>query len=215
MTDAPTGEPRQFHPSWPAFHRRLLTRMVWLAPLLVLALLIAAWPSLGLALIGLGAVLLLGGIALAVYFARARVTIADGELRVRGALRTRRWPVHAIGTLVLLPLPGTRRPTLFGVAPTLERMFRLSAEVWEQDDLEAIAEGIGAPTVHAPAGLAVVDITERYPGTVGWTTTHPWVVVLLVTVGMVLVMLAVAVISALVLMATGQLPMPVPSPTGT
>ena len=123
--------------------------------------------------------------------------------------------MHAIGTLVLLPLPGTRRPTLFGVSPALERMFQLSAEVWEHDDLEAIAEGIGAPIVHAPAGLEVVDITERYPGTVGWTTTHPWAVVLLVTVGMVLVMLAVAVISALVLMATGQLPMPVPSPTAT
>jgi hypothetical protein len=62
--------------------------------------------------------------------------------------------------------------------------------------------------VHAPAGLALVDITERYPGTVGWTTRHPWLVVVLITAATMVVMLAVAVISALVLMATGQLPMP-------
>lgn len=213
MTDVPTGEPRQFHPSWPAFHRRLLARMVWLAPLLVLALLIAAWPSLGLALIGLGGALMLGGVALAVYFRRTRVTVADGELRIRGPLRTRRWPVHAISTLVFLPLPGTRRATLYGVSPVLERMFVLSAEVWDDEELEAIAEAIGAPIVRAPAGLAVVDITERYPGTIGWTTTHPWAVVLLITGGTVIVMLIVAVISAFVLVATGEIPMPGPTPT--
>jgi hypothetical protein len=187
---------------------------VWLAPLLVLALIIAAWPSLGLALIGIGGTLLLAGVALAVYFSRTRVTIADGELRIRGALRTRRWPVHAVGTLVFLPLPGTRRSTLYGVSPVLERMFSLSVEAWNDDDLEGIAEAIGAPVVHAPAGLAVVDITERYPGTVGWTTTHPWLVILLITGGTVIVMLIVAVISALVLMTTGEIPMPTPSPTG-
>ena len=38
MSGTSSGEPRQFHPSWPAFHRRLLARLVWLAPLLVLAL---------------------------------------------------------------------------------------------------------------------------------------------------------------------------------
>lgn len=215
MSDATSGEPRQFHPSWPAFHRRMLARLVWLAPLLVLALIIAAWPSLGLAFIGIGGGLLLAGLGLAVYFARTRVTIAEGELRIRGPLRTRRWPVHAIATLVLLPLPGTRRPTLYGVSPVLERMFSLSAEVWEHDDLEAIAEAIGAPLVHAPAGLAIADITERYPGTVGWTARHPWLVVLLITGGTMLVMLAVAVLSTIVFMATGQLPMPVPSPTGS
>jgi hypothetical protein len=208
VSDAATGEPRQFHPSWPAFHRRMLARLVWLAPLLVLTLVIAAWPSFGLALIGVGGALLLVGVGLGLYFSRTRVTVADGELRIRGPLRTRRWPVHAIATLVLLPLPGTRRPTLYGVSPVLERMFSLSAEVWDDDDLEAIAEAIGAPLVHAPAGLALVDITERYPGTVGWTTRHPWLVVVLITAATMVVMLAVAVISALVLMATGQLPMP-------
>jgi hypothetical protein len=208
VSDAATGEPRQFHPSWPAFHRRMLARLVWLAPLLVLTLVIAAWPSFGLALIGVGSALLLVGVGLGLYFSRTRVTVADGELRIRGPLRTRRWPVHAIATLVLLPLPGTRRPTLYGVSPVLERMFSLSAEVWDDDDLEAIAEAIGAPLVHAPAGLALVDITERYPGTVGWTTRHPWLVVVLITAATMVVMLAVAVISALVLMATGQLPMP-------
>src|SRR5690606_20814818 len=138
------------------FHRRLLARMVWLAPLLVLALLIAAWPSLGLALVGLGGALVLGGVALAVYFSRTRVTVVDGELRIRGPLRTRRWPVHAISTLVFLPLPGTRRATLYGVSPVLERMFVLSAEVWDDDTHVAIAEPFGAPSVRYPAGLAVV-----------------------------------------------------------
>lgn len=212
MNETSPGEPRQFHPSWPAYHRRLLARLVWLAPLLVLALLIAAWPSFGLALIGIGGVLLLGGASLGVYFARTRVTVADGELRIRGPLRTRRWPVHAVGTLVLLPLPGTRRPTLYGVSPVLERMFSLSAEVWSEDELENIAEAIGAPIVRAPAGLAVVDMSERYPGTIGWTVRHPWLVIVLITVGAVLAMLVVAIISAFVLVATGQVPMPGPTP---
>jgi hypothetical protein len=214
VSDTPSGEPRQFHPSWPAYHRRLLARLLWLAPLLVLALIIATLPSLGLALIGVGGALLLTGVGLAVYFARARVTVADGELRIRGPLRTRRWPVHTIGTLVFLPLPGTRRPTLYGVSPVLQRMFSLSAEVWSADELDAIAEAIGAPVVRAPAGLATVDITERYPGTIGWTTTHPWAVVLLLAGGTVIVMLIVAVVSAFVLVATGEIPVPTPTPTG-
>jgi hypothetical protein len=92
-------------------------------------------------------------------------------------------------------------------------MFVLSAEVWDDEELEAIAEAIGAPIVRAPAGLAVVDITERYPGTIGWTTTHPWAVVLLITGGTVIVMLIVAVISAFVLVATGEIPMPGPTPS--
>jgi hypothetical protein len=121
--------------------------------------------------------------------------------------------VHTIGTLVFLPLPGTRRPTLYGVSPVLQRMFSLSAEVWSADELDTIAEAIGAPVVRAPAGLATVDITERYPGTIGWTTTHPWAVVLLITGGTVMIMLIVAVISAFVLVATGEIPMPGPTPT--
>jgi hypothetical protein len=215
VSDTPPGDARQFHPSWPAFHRRLLARLVWLAPLLVLALLIAAWPSLGLALIGMGGVLVLTGVGLAVYFSRTRVTVADGELRIRGPLRTRRWPVNAVGTLVFLPLPGTRRASLYGVSPVLERMFALSSDAWEDDELEGIADAIGAPVVRAPAGLAVVDITERYPGTVGGATTHPWAVVLLITGATVILMLTVAVISAIVLVATGEIPLPAPSPTGS
>lgn len=217
MTEAVTEaeQPRHFHPSWPAYHRRLLLRFVWLGPLLVLALLIASWPSIGLAVIGIGGGLLVAGIGLAVYFARARVTVTDGELRIRGALRTRHWRAGSIGTLVLLPLPGTRRPSLYGVSPVLERMFSLSAELWEADDLEAIAEAIGAPVVHAPAGLPITDIAARYPGTVGWTATRPWLMLLLIMGGTVLALFVIAVIATAVLVATGQVPMPVPTPSPT
>lgn len=203
--------PRHFQPSWPAFHRRLLGRMLWLGPLLVLALLIAAWPSFGFALVGLGTTLLLGGIALAVYFARMRVSVEHGELRIRGPLRTRRWPVHAVATLVFLPLPGARRASLYGVSPALERMFTLSAEVWEDEQLEGVSEAIGAPVVRAPAGLTVADITERYPGTIGWATRRPWLLMALVTGGLMLLMLVLAVITTIVLVATGQVPLPVPT----
>ncbi|MCS0500425.1 hypothetical protein [Protaetiibacter mangrovi] len=211
MTDAAPAEPRTFHPSWPAFHRRMLMRFLWLAPLLVFALVIAAWPSIGLALVVLGTGILLAGLGLLVYFARSRVTVESGELRIRGPLRTRRWPLHAVATLVFVPLPGARRATLYGVSPALERMFSLSAELWDEADLEALAGAIGASVVRAPAGLAPLELQERYPGTVGWTTTHPWLVVLLLTGGAMIVMIAVAVVVAAVLIATGQVPMPSPS----
>ena len=213
MTEDAPAEPRVFHPSWRRFHRRLLVRMVWLAPLLALALVVAAWPSLGAGLIAIGGALLIAGVGFAVYFSRARVTIADGELRIRGPVRTRRWPLHAIATLVLLPLPGTRHPTLYGVSPVLERMFSLSPETWEPDELEAIAEAAGAPVVHAPAGLAIVDIGERYPGTIGWTTTHPWAFMALITAAAVVGMLAVTVLTTLLLLATGELQLPTPGAT--
>ncbi len=208
MTDATASERREFRPSWPAFHRRMLVRLIWFAPLLLLTLLIATWPSAGAAFVVLGAALVLTGVGLALYFGRTRVTIEAGELRIRGPLRTRRWPAHAIGTLVLLPLPGTRDATLYGVSPVLERMFSLSAQTWEQASLTEIAEALGAPVVRAPAGLAVPDLKERYPGTIGWTTTHPWALVLLVVGGTVLVAFIVSVVIAAVLIATGQVPMP-------
>ncbi|AYF98580.1 hypothetical protein [Protaetiibacter intestinalis] len=208
MTDAAPGEPRTFHPSWPAFHRRMLVRLLWLAPLLLVAVMVAAWPSFGLALVVLGAGILLTGLGLAVYFARAQASVADGELRIRGVLHTRRWSVHSIGALVFVPLPGTRRPTLYGVSPVRERMFALSAELWEDAELEQLATAIGAPIVRAPAGLTAIDLTERYPGTIGWTTRHPWLVVALLTGGTVVLMLTVAVISTIVLIATGQVTLP-------
>ncbi|HLU63853.1 MAG TPA: hypothetical protein VKY66_04920 [Protaetiibacter sp.] len=221
MSEAPHGaEPspadaRHFRPSWPAFHKRMLARMLWLGPLLVLALLIAAWPSFGFALIGLGATMLLGGTGLAVYFARTRVTVAHGELRIRGPLRTRRWPLHAVGTLVFVPLPGAPHAGLYGVSPGIERMFALSAEAWEHAELEAIAEAIGAPVVRAPTGLTVAEITERYPATIGWAIRRPWLLMLTVAGALMLLMIVLAVISAAVLVATGQVPMPVPTPAPT
>jgi hypothetical protein len=208
MTDAAPGEPRVFRPSWPAFHRRMLVRLVWLAPLLVLTLIVAAWPRVGLALIALGTGLLLAGIGLAVYFARSRVVVEAGEVRIRGPLRTRRWAAHSVATLVFVPLPGRRQATLYGVSPVLERMFALSAEVWEQEELEAIAEAIGSPVVRAPAGLAAAELKERYPGTVGWTTTHPWLLVLLLTASTVVLMFALAVVATIVLLSTGQVTLP-------
>lgn len=212
MTDAaPAAEPREFRPSWASFHRRMLMRLLWLAPLLILTLIVAAWPSLGLALIVLGAGMLLAGLGLGLYFGRARVTVHERELRIRGPLRTRRIPVHTIATLVFVPLPGTRRATLYGVSPLLERMFSLSADAWDDAELEGIAEAVGAPIVRAPVGLTPVELTERYPGTIGWTTTHPWAVVLLLTGGIVLLMLVVAVIATAVMISSGQLPMPTPS----
>ncbi|MBN9141293.1 MAG: hypothetical protein J0H23_10755 [Micrococcales bacterium] len=211
MTDATAPDRHEFRPSWPAFHRRMLVRLVWLAPLLLLTLLIAAWPSLGTAFVALGAALVIAGIGFLLYFGRARVTIEAGELRIRGALRSRRWPLHAIGTVVLLPLPGTRESTLYGVSPVLERMFSLSAQTWEQETLEQLAEAVGAPVVHAPAGLAVIDIKERYPGTIGWTTTHPWALMLLVVGGAMAVTVVVSLVVAAVLLATGQVPLPTPN----
>jgi len=215
VTDADPGVPREFRPSWPHFHRRLLVRLVWAAPLFVIMLVIAAWPSVGVALISLGAAMVTGGLGCMAYFARTRVTVADGELRIRGPLRTRRWQLGSIGTLVFVPLPGSRRATLFGVSPVLERMFSLSVETWEDETLERLADAVGAPVVHAPAGLAAVDLAARYPGTVGWTVTRPWLLLVLVTAGMLALMLLVGVIATVVLVATGQVPLPTTVPTGT
>ena len=208
MTAAAPSEPREFRPSWPAFHRRMLGRLIWFGPLLVLMLLIAAWPSVGTAVIALGTAFVLGGIGMIVYFGRTRARVEAGELRIRGPLRTRRWPTYAIGTLVLLPLPGTRDATLYGVSPVLERMFSLSAQTWEQDELAELAEAIGAPVVRAPAGLTVADLRERYPGTIGWTTTHPWAVVLLVVGGVAIATFLVSLVVAAVMIATGQVQLP-------
>lgn len=214
-TDAAPDNAHVFQPAWRHFHRRLLVRMIWLAPLGVIAVIVASWPSLGTALIAIGAVLVIAGVGFAIYFSRMRVTVRDGELRIRGPFRTRRWPVHAIATLVLLPTPGTREPTLYGVAPTLERMFSLTPSAWSVDELDAIAEATGVSIARAPAGLSVDDITERYPGTIGWGTRHPWAVIALAMGGAVVAMLAVTVVTAVLLVATGQVDLPLPTPTGT
>ena len=78
----------------------------------------------------------------------------------------------------------------------------------QADFISRASEALGAPVVRAPAGLAVPDLKERYPGTIGWTTTHPWALVLLVVGGTVLVAFIVSVVIAAVLIATGQVPMP-------
>lgn len=202
------AEPRRFHPSWPAFHRRALARMLFLGPLLLLTLLIASWPRIGLAFLLVGGGLVIWGTAAAVYFARTRASVADGVLRIRGPLRTRRWSLPAVGTLVFVPMPGSRLATLYGVSPVLERMFSLSGDAWEQEELESLAEAIGAPIVRAPAGLPPRELQERFPGTVGWTSTRPWLVVLLLAVGSVALMLVATLVVAAILVASGEVPLP-------
>ena len=202
-------------PSWARFHRRLLARMLLMGPLVVLMAVIAMWPSVGLALVLIGGGMVLGGLALAVYFARTRVRVGAREIRVRGPLRTRRWALRDIGTIVFVPPLGApagteiaRMATLYAVAPSLERMFSLSAGLWEADDLEAIAERIGAPVVRAPAGIPPAELRARYPGTVGALATRPWLVMLLLAAGTVFAMVIALVIAMIVLYATGQSSLP-------
>jgi|GEM_PF-1571416 len=214
--DAPA--PPEFRPSWAAFHRRLLARMLLLGPLLLIVLIVAAWPSLGLALVMLGGAMALGGIALAGYFGRASVRIDGGTIRVRGPLRTRSWSLGDIASLVMVPRPGTpptppgrERPipaTLYAVSHLHERLFWLSGDLWERSSLDDIARATGLTVHEVPRGLSAQDVQTRYPGTVGWTTVRPWLFALVVAVSAALLMLIILVITSIVLVATGQVQLP-------
>jgi len=221
MTDAGTAEaaaPPEFRPSWAAFHRRLLTRMLLVGPLFLIVLIVAAWPSLGLAFMMVGVVLLLGGLALAVYFGRVSARIDGHAIRIRGPFRTRTWSFGDIAALVLVPQPGTpptppgrERPTpatLYAVSHLHERLFWLSGDFWERPVLDEIAKAIGAPLHEVPRGLPAQEVQARYPGTVGWTAVRPWLFALVVAGTAALLMLAVVIVASVVLIATGQVQLP-------
>jgi hypothetical protein len=222
VTDADTAAAAtavpEFRPSWAAFHRRLLARMLLVGPLLVIVLIVATWPSVGLAVMMVGATLALGGLALAVYFGRTSARIEGSTIRVRGPFRTRRWSFADIADLVLVPQPGTppsppgrERPTpatLYAVSHLHERLFWLSGDFWERPVLDEVAAAIGAPLHEVPRGLPAQEVQQRYPGTVGWTVVRPWLFALLVAVGAALLMLVVSIVAAVVLIATGQVQLP-------
>lgn len=208
---------RDFRPSWPAFHRRLARRMLLLGPLVVVIVLVASWPSLGLAFMMLGASLTVGGIVLAVYFGRARVRVEGTTVHVRGSFRSRSWSRTDIAALVLVPQPGLSAgpgapaATLYAVSPAHERLFWLSGDFWERTELDEVAAAIAVPVVAVPKGLLAEEIRQRYPGTVGWTAVHPWLFALLVAGVASAVMLVSIVITSAVLIATGELQLPSPA----
>lgn len=216
MADA-AGVP-EFRPSWAAFHRRLLSRMLLVGPLLLILLILAAWPSLGLAFLMVGAAFALGGVALAVYFGRVSARIEGPTIRIRGPLRTRSWSFGDIAALVLVPQPGAppsppgrERPipaTLYAVSHLHERLFWLSGAFWERPVLDEIAKAIGAPLHEVPRGLPAQDVQSRYPGTVGWTVVRPWLFALVVAVSAAVLMFVVLLIASIVLIATGQVQLP-------
>ena len=221
MTEAGTAEAAampEFRPSWAAFHRRLLTRMLLVGPLFFVVLFVAAWPSVGLALVLVGTVMALGGLALAVYFGRVSARIEGRSIRIRGPFRTRAWSFGDIAAVVLVPQPGLpptppgrERPTpatLYAVSHLHERLFRLSGDFWERSVLDAIAKSIEAPVHEVPRGLPAQEVQTRYPGTVGWTAVRPWLFALVVAVSAALLMFGVVIITTIVLIATGQVQLP-------
>ncbi|QEO10591.1 hypothetical protein [Protaetiibacter larvae] len=208
---------REFQPSWAAFHRRFLARMLMLGPLLLLVVIVAAWPSIGLALVLLGAAGVLGGLGLAVYFGRVRVTVQPGRVTVRGPLRTRSWRTDELAAAVLVPQPGAAlmRPgsataTLYLVSVDDRRLFWLSGGLWERDALDELAAAIGVQVITVPPGLLAEEIRDRYPGTIGWTAVHPWLFALVLAASAAAVMFIVLVLTTVVLIATGELQLPTP-----
>lgn len=222
MTDAGAGAAAvavpEFRPSWAAFHRRLLARMLLAGPLFVILLFVATWPSLGLAVVMIGAALALGGLALAVYFGRTSARIDGTTIRVRGPFRTRTWSFVDIAALVMVPQPGApptppgreraTTATLYAVSHLHERLFWLSGDFWERPVLDEIAAAIGAPLHEVPRGLPAAEVQQRYPGTVGWTVVRPWLFALVIAVAGALLLLAVSIVAAFVLIATGQVHLP-------
>ncbi len=216
LADAPATP--EFRPSWSAFHRRLLARMLLLGPLLVIVLIVAAWPSLGLAFVMLGGAMAFGGLALALYFGRVSVRIDGTAIRVRGPFRTRGWSLGDIAALVMVPRPGTpptppgrEHPipaTLYAVSHLNERLFWLSGDFWERSALDDIARATGLTVHEVPRGLPAQDMQARYPGTIGWTNVRPWLFALVVAISAGLLMLIILVITSIVLVATGQVQVP-------
>lgn len=213
---ASTTEIREFRPSWTTFHRRLLGRLLLLGPLLLLVVLVAA-PSIGLALVMLGAVSVLGGLGLAVYFGRMRVSVLPDRVRVHGALRTRSWTRDEPAAAVFLPQPGpalvppgAERATLYLVSREDSRLFRLGSGTWERTVLDELATAIGAPVIIVPPGLTAEEIRDRYPGTIGWTAVHPWLVAFVLAASVPVLMFVTIILIRVVLVATGQLQLPLP-----
>lgn len=215
-TPAPAPAPtHEFRPSWSGFHRRLWRRWALLLPLTLLILLIASGPQIGFAFVAIGLPMVVGGSFAAVYFGRARVWFDDSVIRVRGAIRTRSWSTADIARLVFVPQPGALpgRPapaTLYAVTGLDERLFWLSADIWDRDQQDAIAHAIGAPVHEVPAGLTPKEIAERFPGTIGWTTLRPWLFAIVISASTLLLILTVSVIVTLVMILTGQLTLPTP-----
>lgn len=210
MTDTPLS--REFRPDWTGFHRRLWRRWAMLLPLTLLVMVIAVGPRPGFLFLAIGLPMTLFGLGALLYFGRAKVWFEGPVVRIRGVLRTRSWSTADIGHLVFVPqpgLPGKKAPaTLYAVTSVGERLFWLSGDVWERADQEEIAAHIGATVHQVPQGLTPKEIAERWPGTLGWTTLKPWLFALVIAGCALLLMLIVTAITAAVLIATGQVPLP-------
>ena len=203
----------EFRPVWKGFHRRLWRRWALLFPLTILILFIASGDQLGFAFLAIGMPMVVGGLIASLYFGRARVWFEGTTLRVRGALRTRAWSTADIARLVFVPQPGTLpgRPapaTLYAVTALDERLFWLSADVWEKAQLEEIAERVGAPVHHVPTGLMPKEINERFPGTIGWTALRPWLFAIVVSAGAFLTFTVFSIVTVAIMLASGQLSLP-------
>jgi hypothetical protein len=161
-------------------------RFGWVAPVVVLGI---AAPAAGY---------------IAMYFRLLRVRIGDGTLRYTNPFGvSRSWPADRATTAVitsrlLSPSSGgslNSGRNLFVFDHAGKRLFRLSSGAWSLADLHAIA--VALPKAHVEEldlALTEVELEKLHPHATPWGERHPYLLGLIVGVGVVAVSLGFVVL---------------------
>ncbi|MDH6181892.1 hypothetical protein M2152_002074 [Microbacteriaceae bacterium SG_E_30_P1] len=73
-------------------------------------------------------------------------------------------------------------------------IMRFSGTFWSDEDIDAVAEAVGATVVHETTPLSSREFFSRHPGAAYWYEGRPWVAVIGVGVAFAAAFLAVSVI---------------------
>jgi hypothetical protein len=145
------------------------------------------------------------GLAVAAYFALARVRLAGTELWWRRPTgRSHRCDVAEVGRVVvvddLVNLGGT--PWYRAFVVTRAGVLRLHGFIWAPEDVERLVDELDAAgrDVHRYGRLSHAELESREPGVLPWTERHQGLTVLAGTV------LALAAVAGLVVLLIGPPP---------
>jgi hypothetical protein len=133
--------------------------------------------ALGIAVVAIG---WLGAAAMAVYWGRTRLRLADGRLFFRSGFgRERSWPVGDIGHALLIG--GTLR--MLGRDGTL--WFTCDRTMWSEDELRELCRSVTGDITDVPS-MPIEEQARRYPGSITWAMRHPQTLQLIVVVPAIL-----------------------------
>lgn len=126
-----------------------------------------------------GAVFLLLGVGLMLYFRNTRVDFGDGVISRTNMLgRTRSWALDSVRTVLDVPtLVAPREVTVHTtfVLDDAERVVvRVSNRTWLPEQIQRLVEVTGVAPITLNGPTTAKSIQDRYPRVIGWREAHPY-----------------------------------------